>query len=741
MDNGVLVEALRARDPGALAALYDTHAESVYRYCRAMLANPDSAQVALRDTLIAAEALVGSLAEPGRFRPWLYALARGECLRRRLPGEPPRADGTPAPPATAPIPDLSTADPATPADSTDAELRAVAQSTVAGLAPDDREVLELTARHHMSAADVAGVLGTGQRYAEGLVEAATDRLRGALTVEILARRSAHGCERVARMLEGHSDDIPQDVRAELIKHAARCETCSPHRVRQVSPAKVFGLLPPVVLPDTLRVRVLSSFIDPELVPYRRFVARRVGPLDASGFPRARVRREGRLAQAVAGAVATVAAVAAIALAFAQFSGDVREQADGASRGLPLSIRPPAGTVSAPSVSTPAGLDSINGRSPLPPASRVPASPDLVEPVVPALPDRPAPVPNPPPRPQPSRSVTQPPPATVPPSSGGPSAEPSATPTSGATGEPSGGPSGEPTSLPSGDPEPSPSRPPGGPPPAHWPGHHSRPPRQGLPPGHEHQHRPRRWPEPGASGAPQPPTQQPPTHQPSAPPSAGHGGGHAGGWGGHVRERRGGAGRQGHGSEGRRERGWGGHTAEGERQRSGRRAAGREHGSDREPGGRTAEGDRREPGGRTGEGGNRRSGGRTREGGSEGRAPEGRNERGFERRHTRSAVGASSGFPGRAGRRSEGGSQPGRRSEGASGSGRESGGGSQPGRVSGGGSRPGRWSEGAPGSGRDRDSRSGREPDGGSQSHRPDGLPAARPPGRVAGARRGVRLPG
>ncbi|MEV4185448.1 hypothetical protein AB0J28_28905 [Streptosporangium canum] len=44
-----------------------------------MLGGPDGAQVALRDTLIAAEAHVHALADPGRLVTWLYAPARGSA--------------------------------------------------------------------------------------------------------------------------------------------------------------------------------------------------------------------------------------------------------------------------------------------------------------------------------------------------------------------------------------------------------------------------------------------------------------------------------------------------------------------------------------------------------------------------------------------------------------------------------------------------------------------------------------
>ncbi|WP_157545827.1 RNA polymerase sigma factor [Microtetraspora fusca] len=328
MDDRVLVEALRARDPGALAALYDTYAEAIYRYCLVMLGGPDSAQVALRDTLIAAEALVGSLADPERFRVWLYTLARGECLRRRTPqgAEPPDTDLS-----TVLVPQLS--------DPADAELRVVAWHATRCLAPEDREVLELASRHGLTGADLATVLGTGQRYADGLQEAATERLSDAVTVEILARKGPYDCPRRAKILTGFSGELTAETRERISRHIARCDTCAAHRVRHVSLAKVFGLLPQATLPDTVRVRVMSCFADPDLVAYRRYVANRVGRLTSAGFPSG---GGGRVwPRALGGALATVAAVGLVLMSFNQFAGRPEDRIVGiASDAFPGAGDPP-----------------------------------------------------------------------------------------------------------------------------------------------------------------------------------------------------------------------------------------------------------------------------------------------------------------------------------------------------------------------------------------------------------------
>ena len=324
MNDSVLVEALRARDPGALAALYDTYAESIYRYCWSMVGTSDAAQVALRDTLIAAEAHVRELADPDRLEVWLYALARGECVRRNLTmGIDPMVAG----------PVLAGAD--------DADLRVMAWNATQSLSPKDREVLELTCRHGLTVADLAAVLRVTVKTAGALYELARERLRDVVTAEVLVRKGPYDCVSRAQMSTGFSGELTSETRERVIRHVNRCDICAPHRVRQVSAGKVFELLPVVALPKTLRVRVMSCFVDPELVPYRRYVARRVGLLDAAGFPADGIRRKYRRPYAMAGAAAAVAAVAAIALIFPYLAGRPGEVIVGTASGTPsAAVEPP-----------------------------------------------------------------------------------------------------------------------------------------------------------------------------------------------------------------------------------------------------------------------------------------------------------------------------------------------------------------------------------------------------------------
>ncbi|MGW0448524.1 hypothetical protein ACWDWV_24460, partial [Streptosporangium sandarakinum] len=331
-------------------------------------------------------------------------------------------------------------------------LAASAWHAVRSLSPQDQEVLELLHRHGLSVADLARVLGVPVRRAGAMDDAARERLRDAITVEVLAHRNHHDCADLARSLDGPPGRLTPQARRRAARHVSGCDACAPHRARQVSASKVLAVLPPVVPPGTLRVRVMSCFTDPDLVPYRRYVARRAGLLDAAGFPRRPDHRKGRGARVVAGAVAALAATAAVAVMSVQLIGEFGEDAAGAPETRPVTGEPP-GTL-LPRTPGPAGppavLRSLGGREAARPAGSGPPRP--IVPIAFTGPggadDRhvggPVPEPLPPPDPTPAPTPGHEP---APAPTAGPTSAPTARPTrTGATG---GGPTGGPIIGPGG----------------------------------------------------------------------------------------------------------------------------------------------------------------------------------------------------------------------------------------------------------------------------------------------------
>src|SRR5215471_785371 len=110
-----------------------------------------AAIVAGQNTFISAAARLGGLRDPGRLRPWLYAVARNEC-RRRLRSRALSAPLDEAGEVTDDTVDLG-------ADAERAELRALVAAVLAGLNPRDREIIELNLRHDLTGRDLADALG------------------------------------------------------------------------------------------------------------------------------------------------------------------------------------------------------------------------------------------------------------------------------------------------------------------------------------------------------------------------------------------------------------------------------------------------------------------------------------------------------------------------------------------------------------------------------------------------------
>lgn len=93
-------------DREAFGALYDAWSAPVFAYLVGLLSHRQEAEDALSDAFLSAWRRLAALREPGRFAPWLFAIARHAAAgrhRRRRPATGP-VDAAPArpegPPAT-----------------------------------------------------------------------------------------------------------------------------------------------------------------------------------------------------------------------------------------------------------------------------------------------------------------------------------------------------------------------------------------------------------------------------------------------------------------------------------------------------------------------------------------------------------------------------------------------------------------------------------------------------------------
>ena len=284
-----------------LAAAYAAYGDRIYDYAHWMLrgTDPTAAADVTHDTFLIAVAKVGGLRNPERFRSWLYAIARNECLRvlraagRSDPLE--YGDGTPHP-ALAAVAEGEGHEMST--ELSRGDLRELVRTAAAGLSPKDREVFELGMRHDLQAAEIAKALGVGDNAAHAMlsrVRSQFERALGALTV---ARHGRDSCPDLDSLLSGWDGSFGPLWRKRIARHVESCATCTQVRSREVSASALLSVVPLLAAPALTGDRLFGSD-QLDLVSASTALAERAGPFDEDGFPgTAAAGRRGRAAMLV-----------------------------------------------------------------------------------------------------------------------------------------------------------------------------------------------------------------------------------------------------------------------------------------------------------------------------------------------------------------------------------------------------------------------------------------------------------
>jgi RNA polymerase sigma factor (sigma-70 family) len=287
MQDREVVAAIVAGDPEGIAAAYDKYAMPLYSYCRSLLREPADAADAVQDTFLIATVKLGALRDPGKFRSWLYAVARNECYRRLRSGETtsaldeavdmPAAAGGHA--GTAESADVSAA-------VEQAELRQLVRDAIGGLNPGDRDVIELSLVSGLDGDELADALGVSRNHAHALQSRARSQLERSLGALVVARTGRDACPALDALLAGWDGQMTVLMRKRVSRHIDQCEVCGERKRRELTPALFAGALPLVALMPGFREHVLKMCADQSAagLAHRAAVAARAGRFGPAGFP-------------------------------------------------------------------------------------------------------------------------------------------------------------------------------------------------------------------------------------------------------------------------------------------------------------------------------------------------------------------------------------------------------------------------------------------------------------------------
>ncbi|HJW65052.1 MAG TPA: sigma-70 family RNA polymerase sigma factor [Actinomycetes bacterium] len=248
-DDAELVRAATAGDRGAFAAIYDRYADRLHDFCWSVLRDRDEAADATQDAFLVAAERLGQLRDPERLRPWLYAVARSQALRRV------RARSRVAPEEEmTELPDPATG-PEQAAERSD--LRELVWNAAAGLSERDRALLDLHLRHGLEGAELGQAMGVEPGHAYVLLSRLRDQVERSLGALLVARLGRDDCPDLAAILSGWDGRFTPLIRKRVARHVDACDVCGERRRTAASPLALLAAVPPMPAPAFLRDRVLE----------------------------------------------------------------------------------------------------------------------------------------------------------------------------------------------------------------------------------------------------------------------------------------------------------------------------------------------------------------------------------------------------------------------------------------------------------------------------------------------------
>jgi len=234
-----LVSSIRGDDPVAFEALYERHQRELLSFCLYMLGSRADAEEALQVTFASAYRALLADERPVVLRPWLFAIARNQCLtilRRRHPTV-----------------ELGGAATVTGDLFQELELREEVRHTLAGvreLPERQRAAMVLAELHGLSQAEIGSVLGLRPEQVKALVYQARSSLiseRTARDADCREIREELATARGAALLKG-----------QLRRHVRACPDCRTYADGMARRRRGFGAFIPLAPWLALKLRALQD---------------------------------------------------------------------------------------------------------------------------------------------------------------------------------------------------------------------------------------------------------------------------------------------------------------------------------------------------------------------------------------------------------------------------------------------------------------------------------------------------
>jgi RNA polymerase sigma factor (sigma-70 family) len=233
-----LVAAVRRGDDDAFERVYDRYAAELLSFCRYMLGSRHEAEDALQQTFLKAYKAIRDSEKDITLRPWLYTIARNECLTTLRRREVPAAAVDPG-----------STDGLTSEVERREELKSMLRD-IARLPGEQREALLLSSVQTLPGDQVAEILGTDRDRVKALVFRARQSLSHSREA-----RDVNCSDIRAQLSVLRGGSLRRKV---LREHLLECDGCREFRHEVRRQRQLVGALLPVPLPLTLKAGSLTA---------------------------------------------------------------------------------------------------------------------------------------------------------------------------------------------------------------------------------------------------------------------------------------------------------------------------------------------------------------------------------------------------------------------------------------------------------------------------------------------------
>ncbi len=245
-----LAVAAASGDRTALADIYDRYADSLHEICRAVLHDAHEASDAVHDTFVIASTRLGQLRDPDRLKPWLFAIARRESIRRSSK----RARMRPSHDEVLDLPVVDDAAGGAMAD----DAAALVWEAANALTERERALLVLNVRHGLEGADLADAAGLPGPQASVVLSRAKTQLASAVRCTLLIRNGRGDCAELSSIVPKGHHALDGLTRKRVARHAQSCPTCEPKWNASPDALGILAAAPLLGAPAALKQRVLDD---------------------------------------------------------------------------------------------------------------------------------------------------------------------------------------------------------------------------------------------------------------------------------------------------------------------------------------------------------------------------------------------------------------------------------------------------------------------------------------------------